>query len=90
MRYYRLVRNKVFLQFTEQLKKPSTLDYVSIPSSIPKLFDPFICWMHTENKRDVAQVYVRDTQHKIWFAVKSSHSLNQLLEAYEGLEKEMR
>ena len=90
MRYYRVIRDTRFLQFTEQAVKPSSLEHVSIPSSIPKLLDPFICWKHTENKRDVTQLYVRDTSYSIWFAVKSSHSLNTLMEAYEGLEKEMR
>ncbi len=90
MRWYSLVRDARFLQFTEVPCKPTTIDYVAIPSPIPKFFDPFICWNHTENKRDVTQFYIRDTQHKIWFAVKSSLSLNQLLEEYEELEKEMR
>ena len=90
MRYYRLVRDTRFLQFTEQLKKPSTLDYVSIPSSIPKLLDPFLCWKQTEKKEGVTQLYVRDTNHSIWFAVKSTHNLNTLLEAYEEIEKDMR
>jgi hypothetical protein len=90
MRYYRVVRDTRFLQFTEQVAKPSSLEHIAIPSTIPKLFDPVICWKHTENKRDVTQLYVRDISHSIWFAVKSSHSLNKLMEAYEELEKELR
>jgi hypothetical protein len=92
MRTYNIIRFGQRIRYAEvsERMKIQIMDCVSIPASIPKVLDPFICVFGTANCEQVKHIEIQDKSGKTWFEVKSNIPIKKVAEYSSDLSKEMR
>jgi hypothetical protein len=73
----------------EQFKK-NVNELLTIPSSTPKQFDPFLLWKQTEWREPFHILEIQDKAGHTWFEIKSTEPLSKILEIPSDALKEMQ
>lgn len=78
MRVYSIVRLGNKLRYAEVSSAVNARESVCIPSSIPKLLDPYICWKETSEREGFKSIVLQNTAGETWFDLSSNIPLEKM------------
>ena len=73
----------------EQFKRGAN-EILTIPSPMPKEFDPFLLWKQTEQREPFRILEIQDKAGHTWFEIKSTIPISKILEISPLALKEMQ
>lgn len=63
---------------------------LTVPSPVPKEFDPFLLWKQTDRREPFRILEIQDKTGHTWFEIKSVMPLSNILEIPSDALKDMR
>ena len=74
----------------QEMFKTNTAEILTIPSTVPKVLDPFLLWKQTDRRDPFRILEIQDKAGQTWFETKSTMPLAKIMEISNDVLKEMK
>lgn len=75
----------------QEIIRTGTSEILSVPSTVPKVFDPFLLWKQTDRREPFRILEIQDKTGHTWFEIKSSTMpIAKIMEISSDILNEMR
>jgi hypothetical protein len=73
----------------QEMFKKGAHEVLTVPSTVPKVLDPFLLWKQTVRREPFHILEIQDMTGQTWFETKSSMPLAKIMEISNDVLKEM-